>query len=255
MKPLAGIRIMTTRPDHQSGGLRACLEALGATVFMVPVVQISPPEDLTALHDALENLSRYDWVVFTSVNGVNAVRSEMESLGVPLAELTKRKLAAIGPATAQLLTDSFREPDLVPQEYVSESIAKDLGDVQGLRFLLARADLASKDLPHRLKNGGAEVQEVVAYRITRTEEPELPKELPDVITLTSSEIARGTYDLMKRSGKLEGMKSAHLACIGPITAATVRALGLEPGPLPAKFDIPGLVDSLIDRFGREVTHA
>lgn len=255
MKTLAGKKILTTRPDHQSGGMKSRLEALGATVFTVPVVQIEPPQDIDRLRTALGDLRTYDWIVFTSVNGVESVRREMEKLALPNELLSGRKLAAIGPATAQALERAFRTPDVVPEEYVSESIADALGDVSGKRFLLARADLARKDLAILLREGGAIVDEVTAYRIVRAESADLPSETPDIITLTSSEIARATRDLLAKSGRAEWLESASLACIGPITADAVRAMGYEPGPLPETYDIPGLVNSLIERFGKEMTHA
>ena len=240
MKPLLGKRVMITRPEHQSSGLKSKLEELGAEVFTVPVVQIIAPEDPLPFELALENLSRYDWVVLTSVNGVEAVRAQMEALSLSPESLKSRKLAAIGPATAQALESAFRAPDLVPGEYVSEAIAAAMPDVHGLKFLLARADLARKDLADTLRTMGAEVDEVAAYRIVRSVNADLPEEKPDAITFTSAEIARATFDLLTRKGKAGWLCKAALICIGPITAKAVREFGHEPAAVAAEYDEPGL---------------
>lgn len=255
MKSLKGKLVMITRPEHQAGGLTAALESLGAEVAIVPVVHIAPPEDLRPLQRALRNLGSYDWVVFTSVNGVESVRTQMEELGIEAKCLSERKLAAIGPATGEALREVCRPPDLVPDEFVSEAIASAMPDVRGLRFLLARADLARKDLAQQLRAMGAEVEEVVAYRIVRSSDIELPDRRPDAITLTSSEIVRATFDLLTQKGKSAWMSEAALICIGPITAGAVTELGFEPAAVASQYDTQGLIAALVDKVGREVTHA
>ncbi|MBS1717568.1 MAG: uroporphyrinogen-III synthase [Armatimonadetes bacterium] len=246
---------MITRPDHQSGDLKTKLEGLGAEVFGVPVVQIGPPPDLGALQTALKNLPNYDWLVLTSVNGVEAVRLQVEALGLPRNFVAERKLAAIGPATAKAMAEAFRAPDLVPDEFVSEAIASQMPDVRGVKFLLARADLARKDLADTLRSRGAVVDEVAAYRIVRAADVDLPDEAPDAITLTSAEIARATHDMLQRKGKIQWMSETSIICIGPITAAAVRELGFEPAAVAAQYDEPGLITALVELFGKEAAHA
>src|ERR1043166_7280283 len=160
MKPLAGKSVLVTRPRAQAASLVADLEALGAQVHQMPVIEIEPPESMEPLDDALQNLSSYDWVVLTSVNGVKAVTKRMQDLSISIDHLATRKLATIGPATADELAKTVRAPDLVPSEYVSEAIAEALirtMPTSKARFLLARADIARKDLAHLLRAQGWEV--------------------------------------------------------------------------------------------------
>jgi len=255
MKPLLGKRVMTTRPRHQAAGLTEALEGLGAIVDEVPMVTIAPAPDMEALDLALGEAGDFDWLVFTSVNGVDAVRDRLYLLGLDARVIAGCKLAAIGPATAEALKNAFREPDLMPSEYVSEAIAEGLGDVSGLRFLLLRADIARKDLAHKLVELGAEVLEVAAYQILRNTEAALPPVAPDVITLTSSEIARATVELFRAQGREDWLATAKLACIGPITARTVTELGFEPLPMPANYDVPGLVAAIADYYSAELANA
>lgn len=192
--PLKGRSVLVTRPEHQAAELVLPLRGLGAEVFVLPAIDIAPPLDLDSFDRALSNLSGYDWVVLTSVNGVEAVRARMEALGIPLSALSSPKVAVIGPATGAAFASAFRTADAMPGEYVSEAIADALGDVRGLRILLARADLARKELAEILTAAGAIVDEVTAYRIVSPQHSShpLPNSCPDAITLTSSAAARGT---------------------------------------------------------------
>ena len=243
--PLAGSTILVTRPAHQTAGLAEPLAALGAKVFSLPAIAIAPPLDPELFDKSLRNLARYDWIVLTSVNGVEALRVRAETLGVR-EDVLRRKLAVIGPATGEAVRAAFREPDLVPEEYVSESIAESLGNVAGQRFLLARADIARKDLAIILRERGAVVDEVSAYRIVRpAEDAALPERAPDFITLTSSSAVFGTRDALTAQGKEAWMRESRLACIGPITAATVRDLGYVVALMADEYTIPGLIDALL----------
>lgn len=255
MKPLLGKRIMITRPERQSAGLRAKLEELGAVTELVPAVDIAPPIDPEPLKSAIRNLGEYDWLVLTSVNGVEAVRTQTDSLGIRIEGFPNLKIAAIGPATAAALSTWYRSPDLVPDEYVSEAIATALPNINGKRFLLARADLARKDLAQTLRSRGAEVDEVTAYRIVRNSEAKLPDPIPDAITFTSAEVARATYDLLKKHGKEDWMNRCGLFCIGPITAAALQELGFEATAVAAEYDNDGLVAALVKSLGKETAHA
>jgi uroporphyrinogen-III synthase len=235
---------MVTRPKDQAMALIRPLEELGAQIVSMPAIEIAPPLDPAPLDQALANLERYDWVVLTSVNGVESVRRRMEELRIPAENLKTRHLAVIGPATGAALAASFRAPDVVPGEYVSEAIAEALGDVRGKRFLLARADIARRDLAEILLAEGAVVDEVPAYRIVRPTSTELPTRAPDVITLTSSAAVRGTRDALASAGHEAWMSRAALICIGPITAATVRELGYEPAVVANEYTVPGLIEAL-----------
>ncbi len=242
---LFGQTVLVTRPAKQAAGLVEPLEALGATVFLLPAIEIAPPLDPEPLDEALRNLDRYDWLVLTSVNGVEALRERARALGVVEAVVGCR-IAAVGPSTAKAAREAFREPDLVPEEYVGEAVAAALGEVRGRRFLLARADIARDDLPRRLREGGATVDDPAAYRIVRpTLEMDLPQACPDWIALTSSSAVFGTRDALAAQGRGEWMRTARLACIGPLTAATVRESGYEVAVMAEAYTIPGLVEAMV----------
>lgn len=244
--PLEGLSILVTRPASQAAGLCEPLAMLGATVFSLPAIAIAPPLDFAPFDEALRNLACYDWVVLTSVNGVAAVRYRMEELGLDRGWLDEVKIAVIGPATGDAVRSAFREPDLMPEEYVSESIAQALGDVRGFRILLARADIARKDLGTILRIGGATVDEVAAYRIVAPKDDiQLPEDRPDIITLTSSSSVHGTRQALAQRNKEHWMNESRLACIGPITAATVRELGYRVSLTAREFTIAGLVNAIV----------
>jgi uroporphyrinogen-III synthase len=246
-KLLEGRTVLVTRPKGQSEWAVSELEKLGATVYVLPVIQIEPLESTDGLDEALRNLDRYDWVVLTSVNGVHAIGERLVALGIPTTQIAARKLAAIGPATGAELEKLARKPDLIPAEYVSESIAEGLGDVQGKRFLLARADIARKDLANILRERGAVVDEVAAYRIVQgCGSEELTGKAPDYITLTSSSAARGTYEILKDKGHQNWMKNAKIVTIGPITSDTVRELGFTVAAEAKEFTVPGMIAALIE---------
>lgn len=253
--PLAGQTILVTRPARQIAGLAEPLIELGATVVSLPAIAIAPPEDLSPLQDAVKQIDRYDWVVLTSVNGVEALAQH----AVPEA-VANRKLAAVGPVTAEAVAKAFRAPDAVPTEALGVRIAEVLGDVRGQRILLARADIARKDLPDALRALGAEVDDVGAYRIVRPHDDcPLPDETPDWIALTSSSGVVGTRDALRDRGKESWMRLAKLASIGPLTADTVRELGYEVAVTADPHTIPGLVDAILQSVmlnpQPEATHA
>ncbi len=253
-RPLDGKSVLVTRPEDQSAGISEQLKALGAEVVLMPAICIKPLDRTEELDAALHQLGRYDWVVLTSVNGVKAVVDRLESIGLGLQSLRSRKLAVIGPATGDELTRLVRAPDLIPEEYVSESIVKSLGSVRGQRFLLARADIARKDLAISLRDLGAIVDEVPVYHIVAAHPGNtLPKRAPDYILLTSSAGVRATVDLLRSSDRLDWISQSRLACIGPITARTVTELGFIPHIVASQYTVPALVQSLIDDAA-EVAH-
>lgn len=249
--PLKDRSVLVTRPEHQASELVLPLRSLGAEVFLLPAIGIAPPLDTDRLDRALLALDAYDWVVLTSVNGVEAVRSRMEFLGVSTAMMNVPQVAVVGPSTATAFEEAFRPADAMPGEYVSDAIAVTMGDVRGKRILLARADLARKELPAILVAAGAIIEEVTAYRIV-TPEPSsypLPKTCPDAITLTSSAAARGTERALTDRGLGDWMQQAALVCIGPITAATVEQQGYRPAAVATEYTMTGLTQALVDYFG------
>ncbi len=244
---LAGKRILITRPRGQASKLADLVAAEGAIPVFLPAIEIAPVQDWTAVDEALKGLADFDWVVLTSVNGVAAVRGRMDVLGIEPQALASRKLAVIGPATAIALKEAFREPDLVPQEFVAEALGGALSEVDGQNFLLLRADLARKNLAADLRNRGAKVTEVAVYRIVTAAGSPLAADgpRPDYITLTSSASARATQCKLKEAGVEDWMRQAPIACIGPITAQTVRELGYPVAVGADEYTISGLVKAIV----------
>jgi uroporphyrinogen-III synthase len=240
---LEGKLILVTRPRHQVKDLSEPLEALGAEVAVLPAIAIEPPEDSGPLEEALKRLSEFDWVIFTSANGVESVRQFMAKLDIPIETLTDRRLAVIGPSTGAALAESFRPADAMPTEFVQEAILDCLGNVSGLRFLLPRADLARKELPTLLTESGAVVEDVCAYRIQSSPESsaELPNRVPDAILLTSSAGVKGTMNNLRSRNLTHWMSGSALICIGPITAETARSLGYQPAAVAVDYNVAGLL--------------
>ncbi len=257
VRPLAGKRIAITRPPDQAAALAERLEALGAQTVPLATIAIAPIENPSLLDAAIVNLASYDWLVFTSVNGVRAFAERLAATGRDWAARGLARVAAIGPATARALEERGVQVDLTPEEYVAEGILEGLGNVAGQRLLLARADIARRALADGLRLRGAEVDEIAAYRtVIQPAGPEMIQRAlldgarVDAITFTSSSTARGliegleAMDLDPRAS-LQGVA---LAAIGPITAAALREAGLEPALVAEEYTIPGLTAALVAYF-------
>ncbi len=246
MRPLEGLRVLVTRPADQAGPFVAELEELGAVPILLPVIEIAPPDDRAPLRDAVSRLEEFDWVVLTSVNGVKAVLDAMEETGTPVSTLSARRIAVIGPATANRLEELVRKPDVVPKEYVAEAILDSLPPVSGLRFLLPRADLARPELAEMLTAAGALVTSVVAYQIVKPA-PSLPVETPppDVITLTSGSAAVNTISTLQAQGREDWLHRATLACIGPVTERALNSAGFRADVVAEEYTAPGLIRALV----------
>ncbi|TAK28761.1 MAG: uroporphyrinogen-III C-methyltransferase [Chloroflexota bacterium] len=262
-RPLFGKRVLVTRAKEQAGTLSALLERHGAEPVEFPVIQMVPPDDLTPLDTAMLGAARYDWVVFTSVNGVKAVIDRLYVLQKDVRVFGSSQLCAIGPATANELGRHGLRPDLMPKEYVAESILESIGDVAGQHVLLPRADIAREALAVELAKRGAQVDEVVAYRTIPsgaagdTIRAMLVQGELDIITFTSSSTVRNFMAALE-GGKTDnepGQGSAALgpllagvkiACIGPITAQTIAEYGLTVHIQAREYTIPGLVDAILE---------
>lgn len=228
---LEGRRVVITRPGADARRLAARLRALGATPIVAPAIEIEftdPPE----LDAALARLATYDWIVFTSRNGVEAVFRRLAALEGP-------RVAAIGPATAAALRARGVEPDLVPPRYIAEAVLEALGDVRGLRFLLPRADLARRLLADGLRARGAFVEEIAAYRTKPASTPNADLAHADAVTFTSSSTVRS---FCQQNRIPPGTK---VVCIGPITAATAQKLGVTVTHVADEYTEDGLIAALI----------
>jgi uroporphyrinogen-III synthase len=254
--PLQGKRVLITRPKEQAEALAQQLRALGAEPMLLPTIAILPPENWRPVDDAIRSLERFDWVVFTSANGVRLFVERMNELSVPVSLLAARRLAAIGPATARTLEEVCRTPDAIPNEFLSDALPDVLGEVKGLRVLLPRADIARKEMAQELRRRGAEVVEVAAYRVQQgVEEGEayianLPT--PHYITLTSPSTVRSLARMLEEAGRSDWLATVPLICIGPITAGAVRELGYRPARVATEHTIQGLIQAILEEA---MTHA
>jgi uroporphyrinogen III methyltransferase/synthase len=247
-RPLSGKRIVVTRTRVQAGALSDELRRLGADVIELPTIRIEPPTDLRAFAELVQDAHAYDWIVFTSVNGVNAFFDLFYKLYDDAREIGGARIAAIGPATAKRIKDFHMHVDLQPEEFVAESLAREFGKqggVENLRILIARAEKARDLLPRELSALGAIVDEGFAYRTvpeTRDEtgaRRRLMEEGADLIMFTSSSTVENFMAL-----DLPWPAKMRVASIGPITSKTARDRGLEVAVEARRHDVPGLVDAV-----------
>src|SRR5436309_2838630 len=254
-RPLSGKRIVVTRTRKQAGALTEQLRALGADVIELPTIRIEPPTDLRAFAELVQDAHAYDWIVFTSPNGVNAFFEIFYKLYDDAREIGGAKIAAIGPATAQRIKDFHLHVDLQPDEFVAESLAREFrkeGGVENLRILIARAEKARDLLPRELSALGAIVDEGFAYRtVPETRDPtgagrQLTKEGADLITFTSSSTVENFLAL-----GLPWPQGMRIASIGPITSKTVRDHGLNVDVEARRHDIDGLVQAVRELFAEK----
>jgi uroporphyrinogen III methyltransferase/synthase len=253
-RPLSGKRIVVTRTRKQAGVLTEQLRALGADVIELPTIRIEPPTDLRAFAELVQDAHGYDWIVFTSPNGVNAFFDLFYKLYDDAREIGGARIAAIGPATAQRIKDFHLKVDLQPDEFVAESLVREFrkeGDVENLRILIARAEKARDLLPRELSALGAIVDEGFAYRtVPETRDDtgarrRLLEEGADLITFTSSSTVENFLAL-----GVPWPANMQVASIGPVTSKTARERGLEVALEARRHDIPGLVEAIRKFFSK-----
>jgi uroporphyrinogen III methyltransferase/synthase len=251
--PLFGQRIIVTRDRRQSPLLAEPLEALGSATLFVPVIEIAPAAELSSLEEAIRNLASYDWLIFTSVNGVRHFVEALDRSDRDLRAL-KARLCTIGPATRAAVEALHLRVDVMPEEYVAESLIEALAgeDLTGKRILLPRAAVARDLVPVTLRERGAIVDVVEAYRTiipadAAARAHEALAQKPDWITFTSSSTVRNLLAVTGREA-LNGIKTAS---IGPITSATARAAGLTVDVEADPHTIEGLVEAIAAASARK----
>jgi uroporphyrinogen-III synthase len=247
-QPLQGRRILVTRPRGQAGGLRVQLEALGARVEVVPVIQVLPPRDPLPLQQAAERLDGYAWVVFTSRNGVEAMAAHLGRWKHALPPHTR--VACIGPATAQAVRDRLGWPvHLQPQAYVAESLVEAFrtAGVEGARVLVARAEQARDTLPEGLRALGAQVEVVSAYRTepAYNEAERLRDVLRQGVDLVTFASPSAVHAACVLCGDPQPLRAVPVACIGPVTAAAAHQAGLRVVAVAEVFTRQGLVEAVV----------
>jgi uroporphyrinogen III methyltransferase/synthase len=255
--PLFGQRIVVTRPREHGRSASAVLDALGAEVLLAPTVEVRPISNPGPLDAAIDRLATYDWLVFTSANGVRFFVQRLVEQNRDLRAIGHMKLAAIGPATAHALAQLHLRPDLVPESYRSESLADVLGHVAGgRRILLARADRGRAVLKEELQKL-ADVDQVAVYHSGDVEslpEPVIERiqdGTVDWITLTSSAIAARLHDLLPESARRRLGTEVRIASLSPVTSQTARDLGWTVAVEAAEFTWEGLIGALVDQVARD----
>jgi uroporphyrinogen-III synthase len=299
--PLRGVGVLVGRARHQAGVLSAELRKLGADVIAIPFIEIRAPRSFAPLDTALRNLSNYDWLILTSVNGVEAMWKRMKKLRLPgpdgeelagrkrnregheftraitristraplAAERKRVRVAAIGPATRKAIEQRGLKVDVVPKEYVAESVVRSLKNkVKGKRILLVRAKVARDVIPRELRKAGAHVDVCEAYETVVPQESRRrlqaalknPERRPQVVVFTSSSTVKNFVDLLgsRRAGHGRGrgrprhtsLEGIQMASIGPVTSSTLRELGLPVDIVAKEFTIPGLVMAIVKKIAQ-----
>jgi uroporphyrinogen III methyltransferase/synthase len=255
-RPLMGRRIVVTRSREQASDLLKLLSEAGADCLECPTIRIAPSDDPDALDDAVRSISTYEWLIFTSVNGVGFFFDRLFSLGRDVRQLGHIRLAAIGPATAERLADFGLSCDIVPESYRAESVIEAFKkqDIDGKKILLPRAKEARLILPRELTKMGAIVHEVTAYVTTPSDENKakllsgLESRQIDCITFTSSSTVKNFKQLIPEEDFENLFDPVTIACIGPITAETAQSLGFQAHVIAESYTIRGLTDAVIHYY-------
>jgi uroporphyrinogen-III synthase len=262
---LAGVRILVGRARHQAGALSTELRKLGAQVIEIPFIEIRKPRSFKPLDKALAALPSYDWLILTSVNGVEAMWARLEKLGrgqrdakrAFAKDLARLRIAAIGPATKKAIEQRGAKVNVVPKEYVAESVVRSLkSKVKGQRVLLVRAKVARDVIPRELRKAGALVDVVEAYEtiVPRSSRTRLRNAVasrsrrPQVITFTSSSTVRNFVQLLGARQDRKKLEGILFSSIGPVTSATLRECGLPVDIAARQYTIPGLIAEMVSAF-------
>ncbi len=240
-RPLQGRRILVTRPRAQAESLCVALEAEGAVPVRFPVIQVEPVPDDQSLRESMTRLAQFQWVIFTSVNGVVHACKHQEG---PFP--TDTRAAAIGPATAHALAQQGIPVSFVPHEYRAECLADGVDIKAGQRVLLPRAQGARRILVDMLREKGAIVKEIAAYRTVHDHPDsnafsELKKGV-DAVTLSSPSSARSLATMVRTQ------YLGPVICIGPVTAKAAQSLGFDVASVAQRYTAPGLMDAVTDYF-------
>jgi uroporphyrinogen III methyltransferase/synthase len=255
-RPLFGRRILITRPEEQATDFARILTGLGAWCEVLPTIQIVAPETWDGLDRAIASLSSYEWILFTSVNGVNYFFERLIQTGKDARSLAGIKIGVIGPKTQEALRARGVSPDLVPNTYWTEGLAEELGGypMRGKKVLIPRPRIAHDELSKRLQGLGAIVEEVEAY-LTRKPEygPESLRKLLqtgsfDLITFTSPSTVNNFVEICRESNIYEEILAIAVACIGPVTAKRATEQGLAVAIVPDEYTIDSLAEAIVKYY-------
>ena len=263
-QPLRDRTIIITRALAQSSEFAAALEGYGARVISCPAIEIVEPESYAPLDEAIENLYGYDWLIVTSVNGVDHFLRRIEARGMEVSELDRLSVCAIGEATADRLRDAHVHVDLVPEQFKAEGVFAALerflggrASLSGKNFLIPRAAIARDYLPQALEEAGARADTIAAYRTIAPQSSELGRVRAllaggavDCITFTSSSTVRNFAQLFDTTDLSKLLDGVLIACIGDITAATAAEYGLGTDIQPSEFTTLALADAIASYYAR-----
>ena len=257
-KPLFGKTIIVTRPKSQAPEFIKLLEEQGAQVIAFPTIEIRNPSSYNALDKAINRIEKYDWIIFTSVNGVTSFFNRLRELGKDIRELHRAKIAAIGGVTAQEIENLGIKVDIVPDDYKAEGLIKlfKKNNIEESKILIPRAKVARDILPDSLAKIGANVDVVTAY-VTRQPGKAKTKDIIrllsenkiDMLTFTSSSTAQNFFELI--SGFKQSKGRPLIASIGPITAKTVKEAGYKSTIIPKKYTVEYLANEIVDYFTKK----
>jgi uroporphyrinogen III methyltransferase / synthase len=258
-RPLFGRRIVVTRSREQAGELIEMLEERGAEAIAAPTIHIAPPEDVRPLDDAVANAGSFDWIIFASANAVDAFMSRLAATA-DVRSLSGVRICAVGPSTASRLLRYGVRADLTPAEYRAEALMDGLrgsGPLRGKRVLLPRADIGGEVLTDGLRQAGADVADVIAYRTTLAqgdgaEDRDIYRMLLDgqidAVTFTSASTVRNFARIHGEDQAADLLGGTVVASIGPVTAEAAQQLGIATTVQPGRYTIPDLVDALVEHF-------
>ena len=240
-RPLDGKRIVVTRAREQAEEFSKKLRALGAVPIVWPLIEIAPPEDCAPLDEAIQHIAEYDWVVFSSVNGVKYFFERASHQPLPLP-----RIAAVGVKTAEALQQRGLRGAVVPAEFLASYLMSALGDVRDQKILLVRPDIAPPDLMLALREHGARVDEVTAYRTVPVQyERPIALDKVDVVTLASASAAKN-FAAQLRGQPVD--ESVCVACIGLSTSKAAREAGLRVDVEALTHTLDGLIAALVEYF-------
>ena len=252
-RPLFGKRVLVTRARSQASRLASRLMELGAVVVECPVITSTSLEDTTELDDALSNLNRYDWVAFASPNGVKQSFDRVDRLGLDSRAFANCKIAAVGPATVKALEVRGLMADLVPDTFTAEGLVESFQSVGETpkTAVVFKSDIGRETIPNGLRQLGADVTEVAAYRTVLAEDSESTARAAfqngiDVVTFTSSSTVKNLRHLL--DGDVTLINNSVVVCMGPVTATTAESFGINVDLIPEEQSIPGIVSAIQQYF-------
>jgi uroporphyrinogen III methyltransferase / synthase len=262
-QPLAGRTVVITRAASQANDFVSALERYGAGVIVCPTIEITEPESFARLDEAIDHLYGYDWLIFTSANGVEFFVRRMATRNVDVAELDEIKVCAIGEASADRLRDAHIHVDIVPAHSKAEGVYAALSEFVGgsetlkrLNFLIPRAAVGRDHLPSALENAGARVDVVPAYRtvlpanVDRGRLSAMLTGSADCIAFTSSSTVKNLALLFDTNDLSHILKGLAIACIGEVTSATAAEYGLHVDIQPKQFTVTHLAQAIADYYSR-----